>query len=264
MPRERDPSRERAFELWRDSSGKLDLVEIATQLGISAGTVRGWKSKDRWEERIGMERSNTRSVPKRSERSKQHRTVSLIAAGLTEKQRLFVFEYLRDFNATRAAMAVGYSKKTAYSIGWELLRNPEVQAEIKRQKEIRAEELGLDVKRIIAELMKIAFTDISDILEFGQRDEPVFDENGALIINPHTGMPYTQKRNFVVLKNADEVDSTVIGEVKQTKEGVSVKLHDKMRALEKLERYIPYLTEEEKLRIEKLKVDIKSAELKVF
>jgi phage terminase small subunit len=43
--------------------------------------------------------------------------------GLTPKQRLFVAEYLRDFNATRAAITAGYSKKTAHTIGWENLRN---------------------------------------------------------------------------------------------------------------------------------------------
>ncbi|PSJ94235.1 terminase small subunit [Brevibacillus fortis] len=31
-------------------------------------------------------------------------------------------------------MVVGYSKKTAYPIGWENLRKLQIQAEIKRQK----------------------------------------------------------------------------------------------------------------------------------
>jgi len=47
--------------------------------------------------------------------------------GLTPKQRLFVAEYLKDFNATQAAMRAGYSKKTAYSIGQENLKKPEIQ-----------------------------------------------------------------------------------------------------------------------------------------
>lgn len=51
---------------------------------------------------------------------------------LTSKQRIFVAEYVVDFNATRAAIAAGYSEKTAYSIGWENLRKPEVAEEIER------------------------------------------------------------------------------------------------------------------------------------
>ena len=40
-----------------------------------------------------------------------------MAKGLTDKQKIFVYEYLIDFNATQAAIRAGYSKDTAYSIG---------------------------------------------------------------------------------------------------------------------------------------------------
>lgn len=49
---------------------------------------------------------------------------------LTHKQRVFIDEYLRDFNATQAAIRAGYSEKTAYSIGSENLTKPEIKAEI--------------------------------------------------------------------------------------------------------------------------------------
>ncbi len=45
---------------------------------------------------------------------------------LTPKQQLFVAEYLVDLNATQAAVRAGYSKKTAYSVGHENLKKPEV------------------------------------------------------------------------------------------------------------------------------------------
>ncbi|MCM3141672.1 terminase small subunit [Brevibacillus sp. MER 51] len=175
---------------------------------------------------------------------------------LTEKQRLFVFEYLRDFNATRAAMAVGYSKKTAYSIGWENLRKPQIQAEIKRQKDAMVDDLGVGVQRVIAEYMKIAFADITDLLEFGQKEEQLFNEEGKPIPDPVTGEPLTYKRNFVSFKNSDEIDGTVVGEVKQGKDGVSIKLHDKMKALEKLEKYVGFMTEEQRLKLEKTKLEV--------
>lgn len=75
MPRARDPNRGRAFQIYKDADGKIDLVEIASQLNISAGTVRGWKSKDKWEEQLNgtlqtkvAERST--KVTERSKRSK--------------------------------------------------------------------------------------------------------------------------------------------------------------------------------------------------
>lgn len=49
---------------------------------------------------------------------------------LTNKQQAFISEYLKDFNATQAAIRAGYSEKTAYAIGHENLKKPDIAAEI--------------------------------------------------------------------------------------------------------------------------------------
>jgi phage terminase small subunit len=49
---------------------------------------------------------------------------------LTLKQKRFVQEYCVDFNATQAAIRAGYSPSTAYSIGSENLRKPEIKAAV--------------------------------------------------------------------------------------------------------------------------------------
>ena len=55
-------------------------------------------------------------------------------AGLTPKQRKFVSEYLVDLNATQAAIRAGYSEKTDYRIGAELLQKTSVaEAIVKAQ-----------------------------------------------------------------------------------------------------------------------------------
>lgn len=54
----------------------------------------------------------------------------LSTSKLTAKQEQFCYEYVKSFNATAAAIASGYSEKTAYSIGSENLRKPEVQKKI--------------------------------------------------------------------------------------------------------------------------------------
>lgn len=46
---------------------------------------------------------------------------------MTAKQQLFILEYSKCLNATEAAKRAGYSAKTAYSIGQELLKKPEIQ-----------------------------------------------------------------------------------------------------------------------------------------
>ena len=52
MARVRSPNRDKAFEIYKESNGSVDLVEIAKILNISPGTVRGWKNKDAWEEKL--------------------------------------------------------------------------------------------------------------------------------------------------------------------------------------------------------------------
>lgn len=54
---------------------------------------------------------------------------------LTEKQHRFVEAYIETGNATKAALMAGYSKKTAYSIGNENLKKPEVLNAIRRRME---------------------------------------------------------------------------------------------------------------------------------
>lgn len=52
MPRPRDPRRDQAFELWKNSDGSKKLKEIAEELGVSDSQVRKWKNQDKWEDQI--------------------------------------------------------------------------------------------------------------------------------------------------------------------------------------------------------------------
>ena len=56
---------------------------------------------------------------------------------MTDKQELFIKEYLIDMNATAAAKRAGYSEKTAYSIGQENLNKPEIKQAIQEELENR-------------------------------------------------------------------------------------------------------------------------------
>ena len=80
MGRARDPNRDKAFEIYLENNGNIELIEIAERLGVSAGTVRGWKSKDKWDPKIkgtfqkkNTERSkNPRGAPKGSKNALGH------------------------------------------------------------------------------------------------------------------------------------------------------------------------------------------------
>jgi len=86
VPRERDPKRAEAERLWLSSAGKLDLVQIAAQLQLSASTVRAWKSKDKWDSKLnGALQSNERSAPNHKERSERGTFVKGNQAALGNK-----------------------------------------------------------------------------------------------------------------------------------------------------------------------------------
>jgi phage terminase small subunit len=52
MARQRSQSRHKAFEIHQKHKGNIDLVEIAKQLNLSDGTVRGWRNKDKWDSKL--------------------------------------------------------------------------------------------------------------------------------------------------------------------------------------------------------------------
>ena len=90
--------------------------------------------------------------------------------------------------------------------------------------------------------MKIAFSDINDYLEYG--NEEVEGEFGPYI------------KNYVNIKQSFEVDGTLISEISQGKDGIKIKLQDKMKALEWLDKHYGEGTPEQKAKIDKLKAEI--------
>ncbi|APX88656.1 hypothetical protein BV394_02015 [Brevirhabdus pacifica] len=72
---------------------------------------------------------------------------------LTAKQERFVQEYLKDGNATRAAKDAGYSHKTAYSVGAENLRKPQIAAALAKAKAERTERTQVTMDYVIGRLV---------------------------------------------------------------------------------------------------------------
>lgn len=84
---------------------------------------------------------------------------------MTKKQKLFVEEYLIDLNATQAAIRAGYSSETAYSIGSENLKKPEIRARIDKAMAERSKRTGINQDRVLQELAKIGFANIRDVVD---------------------------------------------------------------------------------------------------
>lgn len=256
MPRAKNAKAEVALNLYRQ--GVL-LKDIAAQLGVPAGTVRRWKSTYKWDN----ERSQKESERSENENTKKVKAVNADVesvnenVNLTEKQRLFCMFYVRCFNATKAAIKAGYNKNTAMEQGYQLLQKTSVRNEIQRLKENRLNRELLDESDIFQKYMDIAFADVTDFVEFGQDEEYVIGPYGVVEIkDPETGekKPLTQKINTVRFKESKDVDGTLISEIKNGRNGASIKLADRMRALDWLADHMDLATDEQKARIAALKM----------
>ena len=240
----------------------MKLVEIASQLNVSEGTVRSWKSRYKWDCNVANKKRNV-AKRKREENSKNKKAIAeavdqvIDNPDLTDKQRLFCLHYVRCFNATKAYQkAYGCGYDVANSEGYKLLVKPCIKEEIKRLKQNRLNCEMLDESDIFQKYMDIAFSDITDYVTFGQEEVPVMAMYGPVEIkDEETGkkVPLTKRINVVKFKESSEVDGTLITEVKQGKDGASIKLADRMKALDWLAEHMDMATTEQRARIENIR-----------
>jgi len=73
---------------------------------------------------------------------------------LTPKQEMFCKEYLVDMNATQAAIRAGYSEATAYSIGQENLKKPELAQYVQSLMDKRSEAVEITAQNILNDILE--------------------------------------------------------------------------------------------------------------
>ncbi len=81
---------------------------------------------------------------------------------MTPKQEKFCVEYLVDLNATQAAIRAGYSERTAYSIGNENLKKPEIQNRINEIRSTEFKKRIMTIEEIEARLADAARGDLQE------------------------------------------------------------------------------------------------------
>lgn len=139
-------------------------------------------------------------------------------AKLTEKQQRFVDEYLIDLNATQAAIRAGYSAKTACEQGARLLANVKIQGTIAEHMAERSKRTGVNQDRIVRELAKIAFVNLTDIV----------DEEGRIRSNA-TDEDLSCLESIKYKESSSETGDSVEREVK---------IASKLKALELLGKHV--------------------------
>lgn len=233
-------------------SSSITLKALAEKHGIKLGTLKSRKSREGWSKNATQKDATqtkkvaTNKIRDATPEAKSNKTIEALVESdeLTEKQRLFCIYYVKSFNATQAAIKAGYSPDTAHVQGPRLLGNVRVAEHIRAIKSDMTKDLFIEAMDVLRAYVSIAFADIKDYVSFGQKEVTVEDEDGNTV---------TQTVNYVDFKDAAYVDGTVIAEVKQGKAGISIKLEDRMKALDKLSLYFDLVPDTFKRKIEEEK-----------
>ena len=256
------------YELaYEDYRAGMKYKEIADKYGVTVNTVKSWKTRYKWckdGKKVCTQKPKKCAYKKAQKENAEEADIEEVKRvienpDLTDKQRLFCVYYVRCFNATKAyKKAYECDYRTACGHGYELLKNVEIKKEILRLKQARLNRELLSEHDIFQKYMDIAFSDITDYVKFGTEEVPVMAMYGpAQVTDEETGEKkmLTKIVNTVYFKDSADIDGTLISEVKQGRDGASIKLLDKMKALNWLAEHMNMATEEQRARIEQIKAN---------
>ena len=260
----------KADSAFADYLGGMKYKDIAEKYGVTVNTVKSWKTRYVWsrnkEKGVHTKKKKVctqkeQENPLSYQRENDEITEVMENSELTDKHKLFCIYYVRCFNATKAYQkAYNCNYETAIRCGSRMLRNVEVKNEIHNLKQNRLNREFLSEEDIFQMYMDIAFADITDYVSFGRETVEVMGAFGPVQVkNEKTGKKEILKReiNTVRFKESDSVDGRLISEIKQGKDGASIKLADRMKALQWLSDHMDLATEEQKARIGALKAKAK-------
>lgn len=238
----------KASDAYKDYRKGMKYKDIADKYNVSLNTVKSWKRRQWADIEKGVQPKkksvHTKRTPKESGNAPPKTELlpeeieTLNNEELTEKQRLFCLYYVRWFNATKAyqkAYSCDYS--TAMVNGCKLLSNPKIKEHIQAIKDAKIKQAMYTAEDFFQKMMDIAYSDATDFLSFGRRKDK------------KTGLEY----NYVDFLDSSEIDGTLIQEVKQGKDGCSIKLVSKEFALKWLDKHYSEATDLQKAQIEQLR-----------
>lgn len=164
---------------------------------------------------------------------------------LTDKEAVFCLEYVQSWNATRAAIKAGYSKKTARQIGTQNLSKLHIQAEIQRI----MDQVAMSAQEVLARLSEQARANMAELIEF--YDVPVLDKDGN----------YVGDRQSIRFKpGAFEMYGYLVKSISPTSHGdFKIELYDAQKAKELIGRH-RNMFKETSLNIDMSKLSIEQLE----
>lgn len=241
----------------------MSYKDIADKYKVTIDTVKSWKTRYKWERdkapKTVKKNAHNAHINKKVCKSVQKNEPE---KDLSDQEKLFCYHYVRTWNAMQSAIFAGYSKHkpTAKVQGCVMLKRPHIKAEIDRLAELFRQDIHVDIQDLLAFCMKVIGADIGDYLKFGAVDRLVYDADGP-VKDPDTGEYLKEPVNCISLGESEELDTSVIQEVKQGKDGISIKLADKKWAWEQIIKYFDWLPDKWKRKFETEKLKLEKAKL---
>lgn len=223
-PKELKQHHDETLTYYIEHGGEVS-VKVLSRVGkVPQAYVREWIKSENWDQYVMEDPEDKVKV---SEKTKQFIQSAAEEYGLSEQEETFCYHYFKCKNATQAAMKAGYSSAYAYNCGYRLLNKPHIKKFLKDLQAQACEEVFVDTLDIIRMWAKIAFADMNDYVSV----------SGA----------------GVMLRGSSQTDGQVITEIKEGKDGITIKMADKMKALDRLSSYFKVLpgdkAQEAKLKV---------------
>lgn len=250
----------------KDYMSGMKYKDIAEKYSVSINTVKSWRKRYGWnrkgctQNKRGAHKTQSSAYAKKKVEKKaiEEDVEQLIKnPELTDNQRMFCVYFIRTFNAAKAyKKAYGCDDYSARVNGSRLLTNDNIKGEITRLKQAKMNRAMLSEEDIFQKYMDIAFSDITDYVDFGQEMVPVMSMYGPVQIeDPDTGekVPLKKLVNTIRFKESYDIDGSLIQEVGQGKDGAKIKLMDKQKALSWIADHMDMATDEQRAKIDNIK-----------
>ena len=228
------------LEAKKDYLSGMKYKDIAEKYEVSINTVKSWKQRNNWQRGPTQKEVHTKNKKGAHKVEKvAPKIVEELSAndGLNDQQKMFCLYYVQRFNATWAYMqAYDVDYKTANVNGPRLLVNASIREQIDKLRSEIANDLFITADDIAKEYAKQAFADIGDYVEFGGQESTIIDEDERELLDDN-GNPIKSHRSYVMFKDKDKVDTSLIKTIKSGKDGPVIELYDKQKALDSLLKY---------------------------
>jgi phage terminase small subunit len=163
---------------------------------------------------------------------------------LSPKMEAFCQSYARHGNATRAAKEAGYSEKTAYSQGHDLLKKPEIMARVSSIRTDRWKALHMSADELLAEAAKIARFSMARLLHVTPDGDPYLDLSKATE-DDLAAITEVSIEDFTDGREVDDEGNTIKRDVRRVK----AKAPNKLQAINLLMKEQGLLTDKVEMTV---------------